>query len=88
MADAQQYHYEPPVERLKTYCRVVGPSDRPITFALYRTPAGLEVRGAVSTDEIVFAHYVMNEQDADAYAEDWMAMLRARGSFRELPFES
>jgi hypothetical protein len=77
----------PSLERLKTYWRVEGHTHKPITCALYRTPAGLEVRGERSADDLIFSHYVMNEVDGDSYAAAWRAALDEKGGFIDRPIE-
>src|SRR5262245_4295236 len=42
---ADQHASEPRLERV--YWRVVGPSNKPLTCALYRTDASLELRGGI-----------------------------------------
>ena len=68
-------------DQIKVYWRIVGPSQKPITCALWRTAAGLEVRAAYGADELLRSQRVESEVAAEAYAGAWKAMDYAQGGF-------
>jgi hypothetical protein len=68
---------------LQTYWRVVGPSNKPITCALYRTSEGLEVRAGHGEQDRLLSQRVYTLLAAETYAAAWKAAADAKG-FREI----
>lgn len=69
-----------------TYWRVIGVSEssRPITCALYRTPAGyFEVRTGYTVDEVMRSQLVRTRESGDDVAAIWKMAALDKG-FREL----
>jgi len=60
-------------EVLKTYWRLVGPTQRPITCALYRTGAGLELRTYLGTSDLLYWLPVSTEHEGADQAAAWKA---------------
>jgi hypothetical protein len=55
-----------------TYWRVVGPSQKAITCALYRTPAGhWEVRAGYSVDDVIRSQIVRTREAGEDVAAIW-----------------
>ena len=75
------------LQRLKVYWRMIGPSRKPITCALYRTPVGLEVRAEHPAGDLLLVERVQTELAAETYAAAWQAMVKAQGHFTSLDIE-
>lgn len=67
-----------------TYWRVVGPTEKPIVCALYRTAAGFwEVRTGYNVDDVMRSQVVRSRDAADDVAAVWKIAALEKG-FREL----
>jgi hypothetical protein len=76
------------LEMLREHWRVVGPSGRVITCAVYRVDApGLQLRAGYSAEEFLRAQRVADLTQAHVVAETWRASVLAKG-FMELPIRS
>jgi len=60
-------------EVLKTYWRLVGPTQRPITCALYRTGTGLELRTYRGASDVLYWLPVSTENQGADQAAAWKA---------------
>lgn len=78
-------HREPRLERIEICWRVVGPSKRVLTCALYRTDApGVEVRSSYTEDSLVSSSLERNLDLAREKARLWHGAVMAMGSFEDV----
>jgi hypothetical protein len=75
---------EPRLELVQTFWCFVGPSRRPITCAVYRTDAGLELRAGRSAEDLIRSQRVQTTDGAAVLADQWKQALVAAG-LTELP---
>lgn len=76
---------EPRLELVRLFWRALGPSNRPLECALYRTDAGLEVRAGYGELDLVHSQHVADESEGAALATKWLAAIHAKGGFIDLP---
>ena len=70
-------------EVLKTYWRLVGPTQRPITCALYRTGAGLELRTYRDPSDLLYRLPVSTEHHGAHQAASWKAAAMTFAGFAD-----
>jgi hypothetical protein len=64
---------------VRTFWTMVSPSNVPITCALYRTPAGFELRAGQGEQDLLLRQPVLSDTAAGRYAAVWKAAAEAKG---------
>lgn len=78
-----------PRRLVRTFWRMVGPSQRPMTCALYRTPISLELVASYDLEGVcVRTTHVVSEEAAAIVAAKWKAATVAVGSFVDVDAEA
>jgi hypothetical protein len=69
----------PPLECVKTFWVLAGPSNIAITCALYRTPKGLELRAGHGEQDTLLREAVGNVGRAEKLAATWKTAAETKG---------